>query len=136
MADVLVEAAIDILPMAYAPYSQFEVGAAIQDEKGHIHLGVNVENAAYPVGSCAEAGAIAAMIAAGGKQISRLAVAGRGAALCPPFGCCRQRLREFAAPDMEIRVCDDKGLRKLFTLETLHPHTFRPGTPDPVMYTM
>ena len=133
MADVLVEAAIDILPMAYAPYSQFEVGAAIQDEKGHIHLGVNVENAAYPVGSCAEAGAIAAMIAAGGKQISRIAVAGRGAELCTTCGGCRKRLREFAAPDMEILVCDDKGLRKMFTLETLLPHSFGPGNLDPVI---
>ena len=61
MTDALVKAAIDILPKAYAPYSQFQVGAAIQDEEGRIHLGVNVENAAYPVGSCAEAGAIAAM---------------------------------------------------------------------------
>lgn len=133
MADVLVKAAIDILPMAYAPYSQFQVGAAIQDEKGHIHLGVNVENAAYPVGSCAEAGAMAAMIAAGGKQITRIAVAGRGAELCTPCGGCRQRLREFAAPDMEILVCDDKGLRKIFTLETLLPHSFGPDNLDPVI---
>ena len=130
MADVLVKAAIDILPMAYAPYSQFQVGAAIQDEKGHIHLGVNVENAAYPVGSCAEAGAIAAMIAAGGKQIARIAVAGRGAELCTPCGGCRLRLREFATPDMEILVCDDKSLRKIFTLETLLPHSFGPDNFD------
>ena len=130
MTDALVKAAIDILPKAYAPYSQFQVGAAIQDEEGRIHLGVNVENAAYPVGSCAEAGAIAAMIAAGGKQIACIAVAGRGAELCTPCGGCRQRLREFAARDMEILVCDDKGLRKIFTLETLLPHSFGPNNLD------
>ncbi len=130
MTDALVKAAIDILPKAYAPYSQFQVGAAIQDEEGRIHLGVNVENAAYPVGSCAEAGAIAAMIASGGKQIACIAVAGRGAEFCTPCGGCRQRLREFAAPDMEILVCDDKGLRKIFTLETLLPHSFGPNNLD------
>ena len=74
-----VSAAIKIMDMAYAPYSRFQVGAAIIDEQGRLHQGVNVENAAYPNGSCAETGAIAAMIAAGGKQIQYIAVAGRGA---------------------------------------------------------
>ena len=78
MSDALIAAAINAMPLAYAPYSQFQVGAAIEDENGHIHTGVNVENAAYPVGSCAEAGAIAAMIGAGGRKITRIAVAGRG----------------------------------------------------------
>ncbi len=68
MSDALIAAAINAMPLAYAPYSQFQVGAAIEDENGHIHTGVNVENAAYPVGSCAEAGAIAAMIGAGAEK--------------------------------------------------------------------
>ncbi len=66
--DKLAQAAIEAMAAAYAPYSQFQVGAAIEDDRGQIHTGVNVENAAYPVGSCAEAGAIAAMVRAGGKN--------------------------------------------------------------------
>ena len=126
MSDALIAAAINALPLAYAPYSQFQVGAAIEDENGHIHTGVNVENAAYPVGSCAEAGAIAAMIGAGGRKITRIAVAGRGDLLCTPCGGCRQRIREFAAADMDIFICDEQGLRQRFTLAELLPHSFGP----------
>ena len=126
MSDALIAAAINVMPLAYAPYSQFQVGAAIEDENGHIHTGVNVENAAYPVGSCAEAGAIAAMIGAGGRKITRIAVAGRGDLLCTPCGGCRQRIREFAAADMDIFICDQQGLRQRFTLAELLPHSFGP----------
>ena len=126
MSDALIAAAINVMPLAYAPYSQFQVGAAIEDENGHIHTGVNVENAAYPVGSCAEAGAIAAMIGAGGRKITRIAVAGRGDFLCTPCGGCRQRIREFAAADMDIFICDEQGLRQRFTLAELLPHSFGP----------
>ena len=126
MSDALIAAAINAMPLAYAPYSQFQVGAAIEDENGHIHTGVNVENAAYPVGSCAEAGAIAAMIGAGGRKITRIAVAGRGDLLCTPCGGCRQRIREFAAADMDIFICDEQGLRQRFTLAELLPHIFGP----------
>ena len=126
MSDALIAAAINAMPLAYAPYSQFQVGAAIEDENGHIHTGVNVENAAYPVGSCAETGAIAAMIGAGGRKIIRIAVAGRGDLLCTPCGGCRQRIREFAAADMDIFICDEQGLLKRFTLAELLPHSFGP----------
>ena len=126
MSDALITAAINVMPLAYAPYSQFQVGAAIEDENGHIHTGVNVENAAYPVGSCAEAAAIAAMIGAGGQKITRIAVAGRGDLLCTPCGGCRQRIREFAAADMDIFICDEQGLRQRFTLAELLPHSFGP----------
>jgi cytidine deaminase len=126
MSDALIAAAINVMPLAYAPYSQFQVGAAIEDENGHIHTGVNVENAAYPMGSCAEAGAIAAMIGAGGRKITRIAVAGRGDLLCTPCGGCRQRIREFAAADMDIFICDEQGLRQRFTLAELLPHSFGP----------
>ncbi|MGB2439940.1 MAG: cytidine deaminase [Candidatus Puniceispirillaceae bacterium] len=124
--DKLAQAAIEAMAAAYAPYSQFQVGAAIEDDRGQIHTGVNVENAAYPVGSCAEAGAIAAMVRAGGKKIMRIAVAGRGAALCTPCGGCRQRIREFASATTEILVCDAHGVRQVFTLDTLLPHSFGP----------
>jgi cytidine deaminase len=124
--DTLIQAAIAAIPRAYAPYSKFLVGAAICDENGDIHNGVNVENAAYPQGSCAEAGAIAAMIMAGGTRITSIAVAGRGDMLCTPCGGCRQRIREFANPDTPILIADTTGLRQRFTLEDLLPYSFGP----------
>ena len=130
--DDLIAAAIAAMPSAYAPYSHFHVGAALLDEHGTIHCGVNVENAAYPQGSCAEAGAIAAMVMGGAKTITAIAVAGGGAALCTPCGGCRQRIREFAAPDTPIYICGTDGLRETLTLSALLPHSFGPNnlTPD------
>lgn len=122
----VLQAAIDALPSAYAPYSQFQVGAAILDDKGEIHQGVNVENAAYPQGSCAEAGAIAAMVMKGGQTIRHIAVAGRGDVLCTPCGGCRQRIREFANIDTIISVCDEAGLRKSYAIADLLPDSFGP----------
>ncbi len=95
MDQELLAAARTIRRRAYAPYSRFKVGAALRDEKGRIHVGCNVENAAYPLGTCAEAGAIAAMIAAGGKRFQAAAVVGNGPEPCAPCGGCRQRLYEF-----------------------------------------
>lgn len=125
-SDDVIEAAIQALPHAYAPYSQFQVGAAILDEQGRLHQGVNVENAAYPQGSCAEAGAIAAMIMAQGQMIDIIAVAGRGEVLCTPCGGCRQRIREFAHANTKILVCDETGLRKSYTIDDLLPDSFGP----------
>ncbi|MDA7598818.1 cytidine deaminase [Alphaproteobacteria bacterium] len=123
----LIKAAIDARSLAYAPYSKFDVGAAILDENGAIHTGQNIENAAYPNGICAETAAIAAMIRAGAKKITKIAVAGGdGNLLCTPCGGCRQRIREFAAPDTPILICDDKGLQREFTLAALLPESFGP----------
>ncbi|MGC6517621.1 MAG: cytidine deaminase [Candidatus Puniceispirillaceae bacterium] len=124
--DELIYHAIKAMAQAYAPYSQFQVGAALLDEKDDIHQGVNVENAAYPQGSCAEAGAISSMIMAGGRRIKAVAVAGKGEALCTPCGGCRQRLREFAAPDTPVYICGPDGLRAEFTLAALLPESFGP----------
>ena len=124
--DDVIQAAIAAMPSAYAPYSNFQVGAAICDENGIIHTGVNVENAAYPQGSCAEAGAIAAMIMGAGRNITALAVAGRGDVLCTPCGGCRQRIREFAGPQTPIYICGPDGLRETFTLAELLPASFGP----------
>ena len=124
--DDLIRAAITAMASAYAPYSGFSVGAAIRDEHGHIHTGVNVENAAYPQGSCAEAGAIAAMIMAGGRHITAIAVAGKGDLLCTPCGGCRQRIREFAKPKTLILIAGEDGFKQSFTLDTLLPHSFGP----------
>lgn len=120
----LVEAAIKVMNNAYAPYSNFQVGAAIIDEHGAMHIGVNVENAAYPQGSCAEANAIGAMIAGGGKHIQAIAIAGRGDELCTPCGGCRQRIAEFATETTRVLICDENSCRKIFSFDELLPHQF------------
>jgi cytidine deaminase len=123
----LVAAALAARAKAYAPYSRFHVGAAVKDEQGRIHAGCNVENAAYPQGTCAEAGAIAAMVHAGGRRIIECAVAGGGDKLVTPCGGCRQKLREFAANDLAIHVCGEDGaVRRTFTLGELLPASFGP----------
>ena len=123
----LIAAAVQAFGRAYSPYSRFCVGAAVRDEHGKIHAGCNVENAAYPVGTCAEAGALAAMALAGGRRIVEAAVVGAGDGLCTPCGGCRQRLREFGGPDLKVHVCDEKGrVRRTFTLDELLPASFGP----------
>ncbi|MBX3643686.1 MAG: cytidine deaminase [Rubrivivax sp.] len=111
---------------AYAPYSHFAVGAALLDEQGRVHAGCNVENAAYPQGLCAEAGALSAMVAAGGRRVAALLLVGEGPSLLTPCGGCRQKLREFAAPDTPVLVADAQGIRQGFTLAQLLPHAFGP----------
>ena len=122
----LIAAAQAVRARAYAPYSGHPVGAAILDEAGRIHAGCNVENAAYPEGTCAEAGAIAAMIAAGGRRIAAIAVAGPGPHLCTPCGGCRQKIREFAAPETPVLICGPEGLEREFTMDELLPESFGP----------
>ena len=111
---------------AYAPYSNFPVGAAILTPEGDIFAGCNVENAAYPQGGCAEAGAIAAMAVAGRRRIAEILVVGGGEGLCTPCGGCRQRIREFAGLDAPIHVAGPQGVRASFTLEELLPQSFGP----------
>lgn len=124
--DTLFAAARAAQSRAYAPYSRFNVGAALRDEAGRIHAAPNVENAAYPAGTCAEAGAISAMIAGGGRRIAELVVVGPGDELCTPCGACRQRIREFAAQDCPIHIAGPAGIRASFTLADLLPHSFGP----------
>jgi cytidine deaminase len=112
---------------AYAPYSRFKVGAALRADGGAIFSGCNVENAAYPQGSCAEAGAISAMALAGERRIAEILVIGDGEALCTPCGGCRQRIREFADERTTIHVAGPEGVRKTFTLNALLPDSFGPG---------
>lgn len=104
----VIDAAIEVRDRAYADYSGYRVGAAIVDDAGRLHVGCNVENASYPLGTCAETGAIAAMIAAGGRRIRTIAVAGGGETLgeCTPCGGCRQRIHEFADGDTRILLFD------------------------------
>ncbi|KQP33766.1 cytidine deaminase [Methylobacterium sp. Leaf104] len=122
----LFEAARAAQARAYAPYSRFPVGAALRDESGAVHAGCNVENAAYPVGTCAEAGAIAAMVAAGGRRIAAMLVLGPGPGLVTPCGACRQRIREFAGPEVRVHVADEAAIRTAFTVGALLPDSFGP----------
>jgi len=122
----LLQAARTIREQAYCPYSKFKVGAALLDDAGNLHVSCNVENAAYPLGSCAEAGAISAMVAAGGKRIVTIAIAGTGekTRASPPCGGCRQRIREFADNDTRIIFNDSEDEWQSFSIDELLPHSF------------
>ncbi|MCE1234727.1 MAG: cytidine deaminase [Hyphomicrobiales bacterium] len=127
----LFEAAADVRVRAHAPYSNFFVGAAVLDEEGRIHVGCNVENAAYPEGTCAEAAAIAAMVASGGRRILAVAVVGGPAEgdeiQCPPCGGCRQKIREFAGEMTSVHLRDAVGTVSSLPLGELLPLSFGPG---------
>jgi cytidine deaminase len=127
-ADVreLYDAALAVQANAHAPYSRFRVGAALRSASGQVFVGCNVENAAYPQGSCAEAGAISAMVAAGQRQIVAVLTVCDGTALSTCCGACRQRIREFAAGDTAIYAAGVDGLWATFTLDELLPASFGP----------
>jgi cytidine deaminase len=112
---------------AYAPYSRFHVGAAVMDEQGRIHAGCNVENAAYPQGTCAEAAAVAAMVLAGGRVIHAVAVAADGPLPVTPCGGCRQKLNEFASADATLLMADSAKVHGQLQLSTLLPLGFGPA---------
>jgi cytidine deaminase len=122
----LFAAAETVRARAYAPYSRFHVGAAILADDGKIYAGCNIENAAYPIGNCAEASAIAAMIAGGGKRIKRMYVTGPGAVPVTPCGGCRQRIREFADQDVVVTSQGVDGTPLVQTVAQLLPHSFGP----------
>jgi cytidine deaminase len=127
MRDPLISAAMEARVRAHAPYSEFYVGAAMRDEQGRIFGGCNIENAAYPQGWCAEPTAISHLVMAGGKRITEVVVIGNGYELCTPCGGCRQKIREFAAPDVKIHCCTEDGdLIRTFTLDELLPSSFGP----------
>jgi cytidine deaminase len=122
----LISAATDARRNAYARYSNYQVGAALVDDRGHLHVGCNVENAAYPLGNCAEASAIAAMVQEGGKRIVKIAVVGGVGDIgsCTPCGGCRQRISEFADDDTVILAIDDSGEWQRYSIEQLLPASF------------
>lgn len=122
----LFELAKDAMNKAYVPYSRFHVGAAILTADGHIYSGCNVENAAYPEGTCAEAGAIASMVLGGDTLIKEIYVIGKGDELVTPCGGCRQKIREFSSVDTMIHICGAEGVRKSLTMNELLPFSFGP----------
>ena len=120
----LIETARRARENAYAPYSKFKVGAAIRTVAGNVYGGVNVENAAYPEGTCAEAGAIAAMIAAGETEIAEAAVIADSPLPVSPCGGCRQKLSEFSKPEVQVTMATMDGASQTVTIADLLPGVF------------
>jgi cytidine deaminase len=129
----LIDAARKARLGAYAPYSSYRVGAAVLAEDGVIYSGCNVENAAYPQGTCAEAGAIAAMALAGARTIKAVAVAGGKAdnrpveeawGLASPCGGCRQKLAEFSSPGVPVIIVSLDSVMLETDIAALLPHAF------------
>ncbi len=120
----LKEAARLVREKAYAPYSGFLVGAAVRSASGQIHVGCNVENVAYPEGTCAEAGAIAAMIAAGETEIGEVYVVADAPEPVAPCGGCRQKIAEFAGPDVRVTMATLAGAETTVRVGDLLPGAF------------
>jgi cytidine deaminase len=126
VTETLLAAARAAQANAHAPYSRYKVGAALATPDGRVFSGCNVENAAYPSGTCAEAGAIAAMVAAGGRTIAEILVVGDGPEPITPCGNCRQRIREFANGAARVHAAGAAGVLASFTLDELLPASFGP----------
>jgi len=120
----LIEKAAETRLNAHAPYSGFKVGAAIRSASGKIYAGCNVENVAYPEGTCAEAGAIAAMVAAGESQIAEALVIADADLPVTPCGGCRQKLAEFSRGEMRVTMLNLKGDAIEMTMAELLPGAF------------
>jgi xanthosine phosphorylase len=122
----LLERARAVQARAYVPYSRFKVGCAIRTASGAVHVGANVENAAYPQGLCAERSAVAAMIAAGEQRIAEVVVIGSGNEPCAPCGGCRQLLSEFAPQATPVHMAGSDGSLASSTMGKLLPMAFGP----------
>lgn len=120
----LLDAAREVREAAYAPYSRFKVGAAIRGASGAIYRGCNVENVAYPEGTCAEAGAIAAMVAAGETELAEVAVIADSPSPVPPCGGCRQKLAEFGLAATPVLLATVSGATLSTTIGELLPGRF------------
>ena len=110
---------------AYAPYSNFHVGAAILSDSDKFYSGCNVENISFPVGTCAEAGAIAAMFNGGDKKIKEILIYAASESLITPCGACRQRIAEFSTPKTLVHLANDDGIKQTLSINDLLPYTFK-----------
>lgn len=121
------EAAAVTRDIAYAPYSNFKVGAAMRAASGNIYVGANVENVSYPVGTCAEEAALAAMIVAGETEIIEAYIIADSPEPVPPCGACRQPLKEFGNDDVTIWMGTTDGKEEATTIGDLLPGAFYAG---------
>ena len=122
----LFEAALAVQANAHVPYSRYPVGCALVSSVGTLHVGANIENAAYPQGWRAEASAIAAMASAGEREIAVLLTICDSESLATCCGGCRQKIREFATPSTRILACGPDGLRATYRMDDLLPDSFGP----------
>ena len=121
---MLLKLAVDAMKNAYVPYSEFRVGVAILSTKNKFYFGCNVENAAYPQGLCAEAGAISSMIAGGCILISEVLVVSVSDKLIVPCGGCRQKLLEFSNSQTRIHLAVPTEIKKTMSMNELLPFSF------------
>jgi cytidine deaminase len=119
----LMQKAIEMLDRAYIPYSHFPVGAALECEDGAVYTGCNIENAVYPVGTCAERTALFKAVSEGHTKFRRIVIVGNSEDFCYPCGACRQFLYEFS-PDMEVICLNRAREAKRMTLRELMPCGF------------
>jgi len=126
----LKQSATAVRENAHAPYSRFKVGAAIRAASGTVYAGCNVENVAYPEGTCAEAGAIAAMVAAGETTLVEVYVVADSPAPVPPCGGCRQKLAEFGAGNVAVTMGTTDGAEQVTTIADLLPGAFKAAHMD------
>lgn len=120
----LIDAARVVRENAHAPYSNFKVGSALRSTSGAVYVGCNVENISYPEGTCAEAGAIAAMIAAGDTAIDEIVVIADAPKPVSPCGGCRQKIAEFAGAEVRVTMVTTDGLSQVLTVGDLLPGVF------------
>jgi len=121
--DPLVAAALEVRKNAHAPFSKFQVGAALEDDTGRVHTGCNVENATYGLTLCAERVAVFKAISEGARKFRRIAVAADTDVLTPPCGACRQILWEFCG-DIDIILANPRGKTETLHLRDLFPRPF------------
>jgi cytidine deaminase len=121
--DALSEAAIAVRNNAYAPFSHFKVGAALQDAAGRTYTGCNVENATFGLTICAERVAVFRAISEGARNFPRIAIAADTDTLTPPCGACRQILWEFCG-NIEIILVNLRGQSETFQLKDLFPRPY------------
>lgn len=119
----LIEKAKAAINNSYAPYSKFKVAAAVIDDSGQIHVGVNVENSSYGLTQCAERSAICAAVAAGSRSIKAVVIYTPTQSPTPPCGACRQVIREFGSNVLVLAICDSEN-RIESTIDELLPHSF------------
>ncbi len=124
---ILLQKAQDVLQHAYCPYSSFPVAACVETPSGNLYAAVNVENACYNLGTCAETNAIAQMISQGETNISQILILTPTNIVTSPCGGCRQRIAEFAQADASVHLCSTNGKHEVHTIGELIPAAFGPN---------